>query len=78
MRRILIGSVLIAVAAFSVACAGESSREAANSTGTTTYNGSNSSSAGSSENLNSQPRATPASVATPGQPGIKPPTSKNN
>lgn len=77
MRRILIGSVLFAVAAFSAACAGESSREAANSTGTTTYNGSNSSPvAAPAQNTNAASVASPA--ATPGQPGIKPPTSKNN
>ena len=74
MRRIMTILVLLALGLFFTACAGESSREGSNSTGTTTYNGSNSSPGGSTQSSNTAvatPASTPASTG-----GIKPPTDK--
>ena len=75
MRRLSTVFILVALVALSAGCAGETSRDAANSTGTTTYNGSNSSPGGATQSSNTA--AAPA-AATPGQPGIKPPTDKKN
>jgi hypothetical protein len=76
MRRIMTVLTLLALSVFFAACAGESSREGANSTGTTTYNGSNSSPGGSNQVSNTSSSVPPA--ATPAQGGIKPPTDKKN
>ena len=76
MRRIMTVLSVLALSVFFSACAGESSREGTNSTGTTTYNGSNSSPGGSTQVSNTSSNAPPA--ATPAQGGIKPPTDKKN